>query len=281
LFQLHLIPFLDADVMRFLIFSDLDGSFLDHNNYDFSGSVAAAEAIMGEGWPLVFVTSKTRPEVERIQAEIGLPDPFVVENGGGIFFPANYDRLDLPDPIRVDDYRLIRLGCSYDEVRGFVDRLPQHLSITGFGDMTLEDVQAATGLSEHEASMARSRDFTEPFLPSDASRVPELEILAQAAGLKIVQGGRFYHLMGSEQDKGRAVRLTTEVFRNHWGEPVITVGLGDSMNDLPMLETVDIPILIPNPGGSPPPIAWDHLIVARFPGSKGWGDAVLRLMSDL
>lgn len=267
--------------MKLLIFSDLDGSFLDHGDYTYTGSIPALRRIQHEGWPLVFVTSKTRSEVEHLQTEIGLREPFVVENGGGIFFPSAYDHLDLPGSVPADGYRLVRLGCSYEEVREFVDGLPDSLSITGFGDMSMEEVQAATGLPMDQAFMARSRDFTEPFLPADASRVPQLEARADAAGLKVVQGGRFFHLVGAGQDKGRAVRVTTEIFRNHWDEPVTTVGLGDSMNDLPMLETVDIPILIPNARGRPPPIDWDHLVKARHEGSSGWGDALLRLMEEL
>lgn len=280
-FGLILSSTIESDAMSLLIFSDLDGSFLDHGDYNYMGSIPALRRIQQEGWPLVFVTSKTRPEVEHLQTEIGLREPFVVENGGGIFFPSEYDHLALPDPEPADGYRLVRLGRSYDEIRKFVDGLPESLSITGFGDMSLNEVQAATGLPMDAASRARSRDFTEPFLPADISRVPQLEARAEAAGLKVVQGGRFFHLVGAEQDKGRAVRVATRIFRDHWDEPVTTVGLGDSMNDLPMLEEVDIPILIPNPRGRPPPIDWDHLVRARYEGSNGWGDALLRLMAEL
>lgn len=267
--------------MSLLVFSDLDGSFLDHGDYNYTGSLPALRRIQHEGWPLVFVTSKTRSEVEHLQGEIGLREPFVVENGGGIFFPTRYGNLDLPEAVPAHGYRLIRLGRSYDEVRAFVEDLPESLSVRGFGDMSPEEVQAATGLPMDRALMARARDFTEPFLPLDGSRVPELERRAEAAGLKVVQGGRFFHLVGSDQDKGRAVEVTIRILRDHCERPVTTVGLGDSMNDLPMLEAVDIPILIPNPKGRPPAIEWDHLITARYQGSKGWGDALLRLMDRL
>lgn len=50
--------------MYLLIFTDLDGSRLDHTDYSYEGALPALDRIARVGWPLVFVTSKTRVEVE-------------------------------------------------------------------------------------------------------------------------------------------------------------------------------------------------------------------------
>ena len=50
-------------------------------------------------------------------------------------------------------------------------------------------------------------------------------------------------------DKGRAVRILSELYRKQWPD-IKTIGLGDSLNDLPMLKAVDIPILVQKPDGS-------------------------------
>jgi mannosyl-3-phosphoglycerate phosphatase len=107
--------------------------------------------------------------------------------------------------------------------------------------------------------------------------------MARAAtrGLKIIRGGRFFHLVGEGQDKGKAVTIVRDFFRAEWGEACTTIGLGDSMNDLPMLEVVDIPILIPNPHGTPPDIGWDRLVRAPHPGSRGWGEALLEVLHGI
>ena len=55
--------------------------------------------------PLVFVTSKTRAEVVRLQEEMGIREPFIVENGGGIFFPRGYRNFCIPGGVeRGDQY---------------------------------------------------------------------------------------------------------------------------------------------------------------------------------
>ena len=60
-----------------------------------------------------------------------------------------------------------------------------------------------------------------------------------------------------------------------------TIGLGDSENDLPMLEQVDIPVLIPRPGKGHLDIRLPGLVWAREQGSKGWNETVERLLNEL
>lgn len=266
---------------RCLVFTDLDGTLLDHGDYTFQSALPALERIQREGWPLIMVTSKTRPEVEELQGRMGLVQPFVVENGGGIFFPSKYGHLDLPHAGAREDYRVVTLGRPYREIRSFLQDLPEDLSVRGFGDMSPREVQEVTGLPEKRARMARAREFTEPFLPPDGGRLEALQARAREAGLTIVRGGRFFHLMDEGQDKGRAVRIVRKAFEAYWNESCKTVGLGDSRNDLPMLQAVDVPVVVPNPDGSPPEISRDHVVRARKPGSAGWNEALQRILDGI
>ncbi len=56
-------------------------------------------------------------------------------------------------------------------------------------------------------------------------------------------------MMGEGQDKGRAVKIATEIISENINDKVISIGIGDSANDIPMLKCVDIPVLIPHPDG--------------------------------
>lgn len=73
--------------VQLVIFTDLDGSLLNHEDYSFTAARPSIERIKTAGIPLIITTSKTRLEVERLQQEMGIREPFIVENGGGIFFP--------------------------------------------------------------------------------------------------------------------------------------------------------------------------------------------------
>ena len=57
-------------------------------------------------------------------------------------------------------------------------------------------------------------------------------------GLRVVKGGRFFHLMG-RVDKGDAVRKVIQIYSGNLGEEMLSLGLGDSENDLEMLNAVD------------------------------------------
>ena len=99
-------------------------------------------------------------------------------------------------------------------------------------------------------------------------------------GLKLVQGGRFLHL-SSDSEKGQAVAQLIGLYEANRGDPVQSMGLGDSRNDLSMLRKVDIPVIIPNPHSIA--ALGNELPGARradTPGPKGWNDALLPLLGD-
>ena len=260
------------------VFTDLDGSLLDHHAYTFQNARPALERIREQRIPLVFITSKTRPEVEMLQAAMGLRDPFIVENGAAIFFPDRYREWQIDAGFRQPPYTVIQLGASYPEIRRFVQRVKPGFNIRGFGDLSAHDIERLTGLSPKLAGLAKQREFTEPFLMEDDARIIDLQLVAEASGFKITRGGRFYHLMGSGQDKGIALRRTVSVFLQNTHQRLLTIGLGDSANDVGMLESVDIPILIPHPDGSYEKLDLPNIKRARRPGSSGWSETILDVL---
>lgn len=266
---------------QIVVFTDLDGSLLDHDTYSFENARPALESIREQRVPLVFTTSKTRAEVEALQAAMRIREPFIVENGGAIFFPDGYRGWLIDTGFHQSPYRVIQLGASYHQIRRFVQALPPACRIQGFGDLGVADIVHLTGLSPAQATLAKQRDFTEPFFLDDDSRIVDLGTMAEASGFKITRGGRFYHLMGAGQDKGLAVKRAVSVFRHHAGQGVLAIGLGDSANDRAMLESVDIAILIPHPDGSYENLNMPNLRRARHPGSRGWNDMILVFLETL
>jgi mannosyl-3-phosphoglycerate phosphatase len=154
------------------------------------------------------------------------------------------------------------------------------VSLKGFGDLSAEEVSAGTGLSIEMAAFAKEREFTEPFLLDDEQQLSLLRSLAMTEGLKVTTGGRFHHLIGAEQDKGRAVERTIQIFSSEAGAP-LSIGIGDSENDFSMLRVVDIPVLIPrteHPSEGPD---IPGIIRARLPGSRGWNESIQRILKNI
>lgn len=268
--------------MRVIIFTDLDGSLLNHHDYSFAEARPSLARIKRAGIPLVMTTSKTRREVELLQREMGLREPFIVENGGGIFFPAGYGipPIEGENVIRRDGYVVVSIGTTYERVRAFVKQSGGRFGMRGFGDMTASEIAGLTGLPLERAALAREREFTEPFLVDLPDDIDPVREAAAREGLNVTRGGRFFHLIGIGQDKGKAVRMAQEIISRGSKAATTSIGLGDSENDLAMLEAVDIPVLIPRPGKGYLDIRLPGLIKAGQTGAAGWNDAVQRLLDE-
>ena len=251
-----------------IIFTDLDGTLLDHNNYSFKDALPMLDFLISNRIPLIIVTSKTETEVIRIQKLLKINEPFIIENGAGIIIPCN------------EGYEIISMGFDYAHIRSCFLKYARSIAIRGFFDMKDEEVAKYTGLSVEKASDAKKRTFTEPFILEDESRLDELRSMANEDDLDIVQGGRFYHLITKGQDKANAIKFLIDDYQKQSDENFKTVALGDSANDLTMLQSVDTPVLIPHPDGSFIPCDIHNLIKAPFPGPKGW-NAVLKEYFDV
>ena len=86
----------------FLVFSDLDGTLLDHNTYGWKEAVPALELCRTRGVPVILASSKTRAEMDVLRRRLSLSAPFISENGGGIFFPEETSKDPSPESSNAD-----------------------------------------------------------------------------------------------------------------------------------------------------------------------------------
>lgn len=263
--------------MHKTIFTDLDGTFLNHDDYSFEASKEALEKINEEKIPLIFTTSKTKIEVELLQNRVGIQEPFIVENGAALFIPKNYRGLDFSFLNEFDEiYYILQLGVSYQEVIYFYDKVKTEFGLFGFNDMTIKEVIECTGLPLETAELSKIRGFTEPFLMKDDSQIKALEKLANENQLKITKGGRFYHLIGKNQDKGRAVQKCITLLETLCNTKITSIGLGDGQNDIALLKNVTIPIAIQNHEGKYIDANIKELQKSSYKGAKGWNEMILK-----
>jgi mannosyl-3-phosphoglycerate phosphatase len=267
-----------------VIFTDLDGTLLDYSDYSFTKAEPALEAVRKSDIPLVICSSKTRKEIEYYQKKLENNHPFISENGGGIFIPKQYFTFKiLNESLKIsesDDFYTVTLGASYSELRNVVRSLREKgFHVTGFGDMNVKEVAERTGLSMHEAEMAKKRDFDEVFIhDGDEKERSVLLSLIEAAGYHYTSG-RFFHIMGNS-DKGKAVAILTELYGKIYYN-LFTVAIGDNPNDVPMFKQVDHPIIVQNKNGVyDTRIDTSELIKAEGIGPEGWNKAVMHLLSS-
>ena len=265
-----------------VVVTDLDGTLLDHDTYAFDAARPALDRLRRDGVPVVLCTSKTRAETERLRAAMDNTHPFIVENGGAVVIPDGY----FPFPIEAQraevrgGMAVIVIGDMYAELVSTLARASRETGVRarGFANMTDIEVAESTGLPAEQASLARRREFDEPFEVLDGQDATPLLDAIVRLGKRWTAGGRFFHLTGAS-DKARAVRVLADLFRRERGDTVM-IGLGDAPNDVAFLREVDIPVVVASPRSAEVAREVPGATVTRLTGPAGWNEAVLAHLSS-
>lgn len=268
-----------------LIFTDLDGTLLDHETYDWAAAAPALALAAEYQVPVIPCTSKTYAECQKLIMDLGLSGPFIYENGAGVALPTAL--FPPPEHPRVEidgDYWLYSLGASYSTIRETLEglRSTSHYQFRGFGDMSLAQVCESTGLKEEDAKLARIRRHSEPLLWLDNAKSFDQFIKdIKRADLHMTRGGRFVHVMGAN-DKGQAMLWLAKMYRQKLNLQPFTIAVGDSSNDLPMLKSAHAAVIVRPPHRSPlelEPHSPEQLIVTtELVGPNGWNQAITTLL---
>jgi len=251
-----------------IVFTDLDGTLIDHDTYEWEPAREALEALAEIGAGVILASSKTAVEIAELRKDLGLDHwCAIVENGAGL--------LPALAPAQLDEIR-------YQDLRARLSNLDSGLRdlFLGFGDVDVNGVVEMTGLDHASAALAKQRAFSEPGLwsGSDAQRKDFVEAL-RAMGIQAQQGGRFLTLSfgGNKVDQMRTL------IAQH--DPKHTIALGDAPNDVQMLEHAEFGVVVANPHRAPlPPLVGEEkgtIIRTKTGGPSGWNKAILDLLDRL
>ncbi len=255
-----------------LVFTDIDGTLIDFKTYSFAEARPAVSDLLARNIPLILCSSKTRAEQIALRDELKIKDPFIVENGSAIFVPEGYFSFPLPQQRRLAGWQVIELGVNVSFIR-HVLRIARNwhgLYFQGYNDLSVDQIAKVTGLDIDSAERALEREYSETIVtPLTKDEVSTMRSFLERYRLAIISGGKLYTVMSAKSNKGMAVELLISLYRRKFGE-VISIGLGDSANDGPLLAAVDYPYLVQKPGGT-----WQEvpeIDVRRVPavGPQGW-----------
>jgi mannosyl-3-phosphoglycerate phosphatase len=243
---------------KFVVFTDLDGTLLDEK-YDYQIIKLIISQLLALDVSIVFCSSKTRAEIEFYREEMGITDPFIVENGAAIFIPKDYFPLNYKYTKMTDSYYIIELGVPYSIVRKKLAtvRMQTATNIVGFGDMTIEEIAKDTGLTLNLAKLAKKREYDEPFRIVEGNETEVLNAIKKE-GLSYTKGNRYFHLLGNS-DKGKTTIILKDLYSQKFGR-IATFGIGDSQNDLAMLKVVNTPFLVRKAARKNANVAWRKIL---------------------
>ncbi len=266
-----------SDVCK-LVFTDLDGSLLDHHSYSFEPARDQLRALADAGVPVIPATSKTRSELEALRDTLSNSHPFIAENGAAIFIPEGYFEDQPAGTTCKEGYWVREMAAGRAHWVALLGAMAADYgdNFEYFSRAGTAGIMAMTGLDEAAAARANQRDYSEPVRwRGDAGGLDHFIGELRAAGAVVNKGGRFLAVSG-DCDKGRALEwLAAEYVEQCGCSRADTLAIGDSDNDRAMLEIADTALLIRSPVHEFPMLSRAAGVLrSRGYGPAGWAEGV-------
>ncbi|MEH6590788.1 MAG: HAD-IIB family hydrolase [Halioglobus sp.] len=266
------------DAVGHLVFTDLDGSLLDHDSYSFAPALPRLQQLEAAHIPVIFCSSKTRAEILTLRDATSNTHPFIVENGAAVFIPEDYFSEQPAQTCSRDGFWVYEFSQSRSRWLQILEGMEEEFNgeFTCFHRAGVEGVARMTGLALPEAALASARDYSEPvqWLGSAESKAQFISRL-QERGATVLAGGRFLGV-GGDCDKGRALLWLRNVYqRNHPDSVLRDLAIGDSGNDVAMLEVGGSALLVRSPVHDFPKLEREaDVFRSSKSGPDGWAEGV-------
>ena len=271
-----------------IILTDLDGSLLDHDTYSFGPAKSLLVMLEKIGIPVIPVTSKTFSEVLKLKNELNNTHPFITENGSAIYIPKSYFKTTKLNWKIRNDHFLIQNGYNRDYL---IDSIQNHANeflaeFKTFNAMQkiegIQSIAKLAGLSEEDAWNANNREFSEVvvWLSTDKRKQMFADCLTKN-GLLVQQGGRFLNITGLHT-KGEAVKKLISIYCDQPGvDKCDSLAIGDSNNDISMLEGADTALVIKPRKRKPIKVSRKTKVhISQEFGPKGWVSGVTEWLQN-
>ena len=232
--------------MKYLIFSDIDGTFMSHKNYSFE---ILREYLLKikKHCIVIFVSSKTFAEMNYINNQLKIKCPFIAENGSCIYFPKNFlvEKNINNDFFEINNHLGILVFKKYEETKKKLKKLQKSFNFYFFSDLTNDFLLKITNLKEEDLLRSRQRFHSDPIYWNDSKEKFDYFFKETLSlGLEISMGGRFIHV-SCDFNKGKALSKFLQIVPINYDQK--TISLGDSNNDISMLELTDYSCIIRSP----------------------------------
>lgn len=272
-----------------IIFTDLDGSLLDHHNYSFEAALATLQRLESMRIPVIFNSSKTFAEQVLLRKEMNNQQPFIAENGAAVYMPKTAFPNPPQDSSEFGDYWVKSFCQPREHWLTLINALSAEFTdeFKGFSDASIDEIMQWTGLNKAKAELASQRYYNEPIRwLGSPERAQSFKTALEAQGARVLQGGRFMHVSGSS-DKGFAMNWLAEHYKQQQvaDSKLPSLALGDSPNDIDMLEAADYAVVIKSPVSSAPTLHGKVEGKTRFHsnayGPQGWAEGVAAVLREL
>ena len=121
--------------------------------------------------PCVWMTAWTRAQLDEPRRRMGQNDPYIGENGCGVYLPEDYFHLKGRNTIRLGRYTCIPIAKPQPAAAEALEELAADLdvAVVPLRNLSQRELSQNTGLPGREAELLRQRDFDELFFFAGAT----------------------------------------------------------------------------------------------------------------
>lgn len=165
--------------------------------------------------PSVWVTSRSRLQIDEPRRRFGHSNPFIAEDGCGVFLPEDYFHLKPAKTVRLGRFTCIPIAQQLPSAADALESLSEETGVEAvpLRSLSPRELTQNTGLPEREAELARQRDFDELFFFAGASDndVQRFQAAAQERKIALRQHGVLWSIaVGASL--GQCIRELTKLY---------------------------------------------------------------------
>jgi mannosyl-3-phosphoglycerate phosphatase len=187
--------------------------------------------------PEVWLTSRTRLQIDDPRRKLGHTHPFIAEDGCGVYLPEDYFHLRPAKTTRLGRFTCIPIAQAQPAAAEALESLSEEtrVPVVALRSLSPRELAQNSGLPAREAELIRQRDFDELFFFAGASEsdIDRFLNAGRSRNFQFRQHGVLWSLaLGASV--GQCVRELSKLFERalHSHPTLIGIATPDQANDL-------------------------------------------------
>ncbi len=152
-----------------------------------SGFPEFLDSLAESSIPCIWVTSRTRSQLDATLRKLGFSEPFIAEGGSGVYLPEDYFHLRPATTTRLGRFTCIPVASPQPAAGETLELLSEDtgISVVPLRTLSPRELSQNLGMPQREAELFRLRDFDELFFFAGASDSDVAKFQAAAVHKKL------------------------------------------------------------------------------------------------
>jgi mannosyl-3-phosphoglycerate phosphatase len=148
--------------------------------------------------PCVWISTRTRLQLDSAIRKVGQSSPFIAEGGCGVYLPEDYFHLKPSKSVRFARFTVIPVAAAQPAATEALDSLAEDsaIEVVPLRSMSPRELAQNAGVPQREAELLRQRDFDEFFFFAGASdaEITKFQAAAKKKNIQVRPRGTFWSL---------------------------------------------------------------------------------------